>query len=914
MLAPRLATLPLAPLAVAVLLGWPAPGRGVGASGVNEVLLEYDASLGTLPDAQGWTIVNDDPPPDDGLTTANYSVAGGLLTQGPTGGPNDDVANRQYVSWPAFDVDFAQDVVVVDVRLRILESTITAPPSTGPRAGFAVFLVDAAGRVVVFYIGPSSLFLFGSNSLTTPETAYPVGASLTDYRLQIDANGASLSANGAPLAYLPFGSFGFSGSPSRFLVGDVTIQERSSSELARVSVGLADTAETEIREPEWVSYQSPTDGQSPKSVILDCPPGKFVVSGGAAVQGSGGLILTDSHPSGPQPYRQWFVRAEEDIPDVNDWDLRAHLICGEVAGQEIVSATAHAPLYSGSVTTTCPFSKVAVGHGAASDPDISWQVGLQEIGPTSPGGSTATARAYNFDEGVAEGGTFDVTAYATCSDARAWRHVTNATAMDSTDNKTVAATCPAGTVVIGGRARVNGATEEVSLQGSFPESSGGPLPDGWRATSKESVPTAESWSLEVGVVCGPLADATVTRTALKGRWRADSGLPDDDLGQNPGVLENGASIGAGLDDQAFSFERVNEEWLRIPGDDFYPAGSFTVDALFQTSSLDPGEYAVIANLYDISNLTGANSPANWSTWTLMLTPEGHPYGYMRPANANSASIITGSTSLADGAPHHIALVRDIRTSGSTLSLYVDGTWIGDDPLTTGIEDQPLYPGDVTQVDPVSIGTWVTGPTPGLIRFWEGLIDDVKFYDRALSPDEIVRNAGCVIPVFPRVINLDAGRFGATAAADDGHRLCVFLEAGTYTLDLVTPSIVSAARYAAWSPGAGAPWVTAYSAVGEIDPGVTGGSAAGDATPQAAFDNTPVKQETLVLTADQRVWFSVVDAPPVLDNDGGVSIYVPEPVASVSLVAGIAALLRLARVRRRGRAAAAGPERPAVDAL
>ncbi len=40
--------------------------------------LEYDASLGTLPSGQGWIHFVDDPPPIDGLTEANYTVAAGV--------------------------------------------------------------------------------------------------------------------------------------------------------------------------------------------------------------------------------------------------------------------------------------------------------------------------------------------------------------------------------------------------------------------------------------------------------------------------------------------------------------------------------------------------------------------------------------------------------------------------------------------------------------------------------------------------------------------------------------------------------------------------------------------------------------------------------------------------------------------
>ena len=60
--------------------------------------LTYDAALGTLPSAQGWIHFVDDPAPFDALTEANYTVAGGVLTQGDTGGPNNDDATRSTMS------------------------------------------------------------------------------------------------------------------------------------------------------------------------------------------------------------------------------------------------------------------------------------------------------------------------------------------------------------------------------------------------------------------------------------------------------------------------------------------------------------------------------------------------------------------------------------------------------------------------------------------------------------------------------------------------------------------------------------------------------------------------------------------------------------------------------------------------
>jgi hypothetical protein len=151
----------------------------------------------------------------------------------------------------------------------------------------------------------------------------------------------------------------------------------------------------------------------------------------------------------------------------------------------------------------------------------------------------------------------------------------------------------------------------------------------------------------------------------------------------------------------------------------------------------------------------------------------------------------------------------------------------------------------------------------------GLIDDVKYYDRALTDEEIREIAGCGVPLaLPRVINLDAARFGQPSIGPEG--LCVFLEQGRYRLTLVNPGLTSSARFTAWSPSPADPWSTVYVVRGEVDPGLVSGFPTGSDTPQEAFDATLTRQATWQLNADQRVYFSLIDLF-ALDNRGGVSI-------------------------------------------
>jgi hypothetical protein len=70
---------------------------------------------------------------------------------------------------------------------------------------------------------------------------------------------------------------------------------------------------------------------------------------------------------------------------------------------------------------------------------------------------------------------------------------------------------------------------------------------------------------------------------------------------------------------------------------------------------------------------------------------------------------------------HLGLVW---TSGSSLKLYIDGQL---DPL---LYDRGIVFGTVTGVEKLMLGRGSKG------QYWDGLIDDVRIYNRALDPNEV----------------------------------------------------------------------------------------------------------------------------------------------------------------------------------
>jgi hypothetical protein len=93
------------------------------------------------------------------------------------------------------------------------------------------------------------------------------------------------------------------------------------------------------------------------------------------------------------------------------------------------------------------------------------------------------------------------------------------------------------------------------------------------------------------------------------------------------------------------------------------------------------------------------------------------------------SLIQGSISVNDGQWHHVAGVYD----GSKIKLYVDGILDNSEVATGSIGTSPYS---------VLIGENSDNPN----RLWNGLIDDVRIYDNALSAAEIAELAGPSIGV------------------------------------------------------------------------------------------------------------------------------------------------------------------------
>jgi Concanavalin A-like lectin/glucanases superfamily/Protein of unknown function (DUF642) len=218
-------------------------------------------------------------------------------------------------------------------------------------------------------------------------------------------------------------------------------------------------------------------------------------------------------------------------------------------------------------------------------------------------------------------------------------------------------------------------------------------------------------------------------------WYPGDGNANDIQGSHNGSLQSGATFAAAKVGQGFSFDGTGAS-VSIPySPDLYPSGSYSVDAWIKTSQTAGAES--IITLYECANFCPSNV-AN-SAYSFVVQ-DGHLVGYIRDS-VGADQLLNGTTGVADNKFHHVAMVRDIESN--QLLLYLDGAVESSATLTvTGaLKDDDGEP------DPITIGAQIENSSGGgcgcPIFPFSGVIDEVEYFNRALSAGEVlaIYNAG-----------------------------------------------------------------------------------------------------------------------------------------------------------------------------
>jgi hypothetical protein len=213
-------------------------------------------------------------------------------------------------------------------------------------------------------------------------------------------------------------------------------------------------------------------------------------------------------------------------------------------------------------------------------------------------------------------------------------------------------------------------------------------------------------------------------------WRAEGNAQDSAGGNNNGALQGGATFAPGKFGQAFALNGTTAFVQIPPADHLYPhLGSFSLTAWVKTTQATGTQ--VIVSRYDCG---GSCVPNVSNSLYQLYVHNGHLAGNVRdthgqgPSNMGGGQILEGTTPLADGAFHLVAMVRDQSTS--QLRLYVDGMPEASAPLNAGATGEIKQ--DAAATKPLLIGAIMVAGQTTEQNFFNGLIDEAQYYSGALS--------------------------------------------------------------------------------------------------------------------------------------------------------------------------------------
>ena len=188
---------------------------------------------------------------------------------------------------------------------------------------------------------------------------------------------------------------------------------------------------------------------------------------------------------------------------------------------------------------------------------------------------------------------------------------------------------------------------------------------------------------------------------------------------HPGTVV-GATWAAGKFGSALNFDGVSSRVDLAPLGKLYKLG-FTLEAWVKKSGLKK-DVTVLGSW----NSGGSGGPMIWSDWV-----SGR---YFLTMNAGSANYLDSGQQPAVGDWQHLAATYD----GSTARFFVNGTLVASRPFTGNVGDTDIW----------RVGAYDANP----FGFFDGLIDEVRIYDRALTASQIQSDMATPVAAAPAVVS------------------------------------------------------------------------------------------------------------------------------------------------------------------
>lgn len=236
----------------------------------------------------------------------------------------------------------------------------------------------------------------------------------------------------------------------------------------------------------------------------------------------------------------------------------------------------------------------------------------------------------------------------------------------------------------------------------------------------------------------PQLEVLEKRTLLDGSvanpiswWQAE-GNANDSAGSHHGAMLAGAGFAPGRIGMAFQFDGVDDS-VEIPDDpNLTTPSAITVGAWVYAESITPaweGGFRIIVSKYNNSHDGATPGQDGQVSWDLAVDEFGRFLFvvYSDPVGSNGHAEATQDPLALVGQWQHVA--ASFATATQEMKIYLDGAAVPTVDL-----HQPWGMPITTIADsdtPIRIGR-----THDNRATWDGLIDEVLLYDRALSPAEI----------------------------------------------------------------------------------------------------------------------------------------------------------------------------------
>ncbi len=214
---------------------------------------------------------------------------------------------------------------------------------------------------------------------------------------------------------------------------------------------------------------------------------------------------------------------------------------------------------------------------------------------------------------------------------------------------------------------------------------------------------------------------SITEQPVKGAWTFDNNATDNSGNGNNGTLVNSPTYTTGKFGNALNFIAASSQYVNFGQSTILDVAASNADFTY-SAWVNVNSYAGTSSIIS----RGINSSNTYYPWTALFYNNGIVWLYMIGPGPNGTDHTASSTSIKDNSWHHIVGIRN----GINGYVYIDGILRGTNPAV----DNRTY-GYATENTYIGANHFI-GPGDTIQYYFNGLIDEPRIYNRALTPAEI----------------------------------------------------------------------------------------------------------------------------------------------------------------------------------